>query len=588
MSAWQVEERARVRRAGERVLFPKKQHGDLRVCLVYPNRYPVAMGNLGFHAVYEIFDSHPAVVCERAFLPDDDEAAVIGRGELRSLESHTRVQDFDIVAFSVSFETDYWHVVRQLDLIGIPLRAAERGDHAPLVIAGGPATFLNPEPLADFVDLFLLGEAEEMLPEFIEVLVEVCGPRPPRRAPWRTLLEACAARVAGAYVPALYEPAFDGPVQCGLLYRGAGAARVERRLVRDLNRFPTTTRVLSDEAVFGDMMLVEASRGCQWGCRFCAAGYMYRPIRTRGVERLAETIRAGLQARDTIGLIGAEMASVPGLDCLAELAADAGGRVSPSSLKADCVTPRLAAALGRGRNRSVTVAPEAGSERMRRVINKNLSEPDILRAADLLVGEGVQDLKLYFMIGLPAEEPEDVTAIAELTGRIRSRLCDTERARRRVARITASVNPFVPKPWTPLQWDAMETIPRLKRKFVVLRENMRTIPNVQLDTESPREGYFQAIMSRGDRRIGRVLEAVHAAGGDWWQVIRAWQRDGLSGLPHPDEYVHRRYDEDELLPWDFIDHRIDRRYLRAERRKAMLAKQTPPCDTSTCKACAAC
>lgn len=588
MTPWQVEERARIRRARERVLFPKKHHGDLRVCLVYPNRYAVAMGNLGFQTVYELFDRHPAVVCERAFLPDEDESATVNRGTLRSLESGTRVQEFDLVAFSVSFETDYWHVVRQLDLIGIPARAADRGDDGPLVIAGGPATFLNPEPLADFVDLFLIGEAEEMLPDFLDTLVDVRGTRPSRCVPWRDVLAACAERVAGAYVPSLYEPLFDGPVQTALRYHGPGDACVERRLIWDLNRFPTTTRVLSDEAVFGDMMLVEASRGCQWGCRFCAAGYMYRPIRTRGAEQLAATVRAGLDARDTIGLIGAEMASVPGLDRLAEFAADCGGRVSPSSLKADCVTPRLAAALARGRNRSVTVAPEAGSERMRRVINKNLGDADILRAADLLVGEGVQDLKLYFMIGLPTEDLADVAAIAELTAKLRSRLCDAERARRRVARITASVNPFVPKPWTPFQWDPMETIPTLKRKFAALRDGLRAIPNVHLDTESPREGYFQTLLSRGDRRIGRVLEAVHAAGGDWWQVIRAWQRDGLAGVPHPDDYVHRRYGEDELLPWDFIDHRIAKGFLVVERRKALLAKQTPPCDTSTCTACAAC
>ncbi len=588
MSNWQVEERARTRRERERLLFPKKQAGDIRVCLVYPNRYRIAMGNLGFQAVYEIFDRHPDAMCERAFLPDEEDAPFVGSGSLRSLESNTPVRDFDVIAFSISFETDYWHVVRLLDLIGLPLSSRERGDHGPLVMAGGPAAFLNPEPLADFIDLFLIGEAEEMLPEFLTLLSEARSGFRPQASGFRKLLWESAARVPGAYVPAFYEPEYDDGELADISYSGPGEPAVERRLIWDLNKFPTTTRVLSDDAVFGDMVLVEASRGCQWGCRFCAAGYMYRPIRTRGVDALAQSVRAGLEHRQTIGLVGAEMASVPGVDVLSEIAADGGGRLSPSSLKADCVTPRLASALARGRNRSATIAPEAGSERMRQVINKNLTESDILRAADLLVGEGVQDLKLYFMVGLPSEQLEDVDAIAALTAKIRARLCDAERARRRVANITVSVNPFVPKPWTPFQWDPMESIPTLKAKFARLRRRLSPIANVHVDVESPREGYFQTLMSRGDRRVGRVVQAIHEADGDWWSVIRHWQRDGIAGLPHPDAYVHRVYGDHERFPWDFIDHRINKSFLWVERRKALMARQTPPCDTATCTSCAAC
>lgn len=587
MNHWQLEERARRRRAQEVVCFEKKRAADLRVCLLYPNTYRVAMGNLGFQVVYELIDREPGVMCERAFLPDPEEIPFAREGELRSFESATRVSEFDVVAFSISFETDYPHVATLLRLAGLPYWRQARDASYPLVIAGGPAVFLNPEPLADLVDLFLVGEGEEMVPEFFAVA---------RSAQWHDrdgLLARVAEAVRGAYVPAHFVPEFQDERQTGLCYLGPATPRVERRWVENLDLHPAASRVLSSEAVFGDMVLVEASRGCQWGCRFCAAGYMYRPLRNRSVESLRASVEEALTRRSTVGLVGAEMASVPGVDELANLAADRGGRLSPSSMKADCVTPSLARALARGGTRSVTIAPEAGSERMRCVINKNLTESDILRAADLLVGEGVQDLKTYFMVGLPTEEDEDVDAIAALVAKLHRELNGPNGTRRRVGWVTVSVNPFVPKPWTPFQWDPMATLPALRHKLRRLKIALARLDHVRLDWESPREAYYQTLLSRGDRRVAHFLTAVDRQEGDWWAVIRAWQAGRLGSsagqeLPHPDSYVHRAYGEDELLPWDFIDHRITKRYLLAERRKAFLGLQTAPCDTSTCRSCGAC
>src|SRR5438477_1543908 len=548
------------RLARERRLFAAGPSGPLSVCLVYPNTYPVGMANLGFQAVLRLLAQDPRVTCERAFLPDGPRSE--WPRTLRSVEHDRPVRDFDVVAFSISFEVDYVHVLDCLALAGIPLWRNDR-TAGPLVVAGGPATFLNPEPLAEFVDLFLIGEAEEMLGEFLDrALAGALG---------REAILERSEEVVGAYRPDRHTPLYDerGDL-AGVRYDGPGNGRVRRRFVEDLDAFATNSEVLAPEAVFGDMYLVETSRGCEWGCRFCAAGFMYRPVRYRSLRTLRESVARGLQQRRTIGLVGAEMASLPGVSALCQGIAAAGGRPSPSSLKADVITPALAAALGRGGNRSVTVAPEAGSERMRRVINKNLTEPEILRAAEWLVGAGVESLKLYFMVGLPTETAADVAGIVALTASVRARLAGA-----RVGRVLVSINPFVPKPWTPFQWDPMEAIPPLRAKLAALGRELAALGGVDVEIESPREAYLQTLLSRGDRRIAPILELLAAEPDAWWTTLRRL-RGGRGETVDPDRFVHRAYPLDPVLPWDFIDHSVDKRYLVAERRKAFAEIETPP------------
>jgi len=591
-----LRKRALARIANEKVLYERHRGGDISVCLVYPNVYRLGMANLGFQAVYHIFESAGRVDADRAFMPDPDERVAIraGSAQLVSLERGRPLTDFEIIAFSVSFETDYLNVLTLLRMAGIPLRRCDRGGrNYPLIIAGGSAVFLNPEPIADFIDLFLIGEGEEMVPEFLEVYArERSGAETSLRS-IQSSLEALG-QVGGSYLPDYFRPGFDdsGRIRT-VAYSGPGAARVKRRLIRDLDRFTTASLILTEESVFGDMYLVEASRGCQWGCRFCAAGFMYRPIRYRSPQKLIAEATHGLSQRNVIGLVGAEMASVPGVADIATAVADSGGRLSPSSLKADCVTAPLAAALRRNGNRSVTIAPEAGSERMRKVINKNLTEPQILEATSTLVGEGIENLKLYFMIGLPEERDEDVMEIARLAAKILERARAQENS---IGRVTVSLNPFVPKPWTPFQWDPMEHPQSIKRKVLLLRSELRRLGGsvIELDAESPRDAYFQTLVSRGDRRVGAILERLSAAGyeeaGPIWQELRRIRRDVAAGsmLPDPDFFVTRRYAHDEILPWDFIDHQIHKWFLLSERKKAHYEHQTKPCDVTRCTVCGAC
>ena len=552
----------------------KERGGKLSVALVYPNSYRLGMANLGLHAVYRLLNDHPRALCERAFLPD--EAAEIPC----TLESGRPLGDFDVVAFSLSFEEDYLHVLEILDRAGLPLRAAERRAGQPLVVAGGIAVQINPEPVAPFFDLFLVGEGEELCGPFLDGLLDAAS-----RAMDRHGLLADLAQLPGAYVPSLYDVAYSDTAAPGDAWvtrfapRAGAPARVRRVYVEDLRTVTTSRLVDSPDAQFGDLFLTEVARGCLWGCRFCAAGFVQRPYREVGLEKLEEEARKGIAQGLRIGLVGPDTSDYTGLDALTCMIGAEGGTFSPSSLRVDAITPELARRMAAGGERSITIAPEAGTERLRRVINKDFSDDLVVQAAGNALGQGMKHVKMYFMCGLPTEDDEDVMGMARLAVRIREEvMLPLARQTQRMGRISLSVNPFIPKPWTPFQWSPMADRRCLEAKRRLLEKELRP-RGIDVELFSPREAWFQALFSRGDRRCADLLElAHHETGGDLRKALARWPHD-------PEFFASREVGVDEELPWDFIDQGLTKAFLARELRRGVAAKVTPKCRLDTCRAC---
>ncbi len=562
----------RQRLGAETGLVANPWGGRLAVALVYPNSYHQGMSNLGMQAVYQLINSRDDCLCERFFLPDPDDLAEHRRTgfPLVSLETRRPLADFDLVAFSISFENDYLNLPVIFELGHLPLWREERDARHPLIVCGGVCAFLNPEPLAGIMDLFAVGEAEVLLPPLLDALSRG-GSRE------RTELLATLAGVPGLYVPSQYrvDYAAAGGLQAFVPLPGA-PARVARQWLADLDEFQARTCVATPDTEFGGMQLVEVSRGCPRGCRFCAAGFIYRPFREHGAEHLGHELLDGEGGPGRVGLVAAAVSDYGDLATLGAAIVAAGGGVSVSSVRIDAVTPRQIEVLAASGHKTLALAPEAGSQRMRDVVNKGIDEAQILAAAQRVAAGGVPNLKLYFMLGLPGETEGDVVAIADLTGKIRAVWEAVGRALGKLGRLQLSVNPFVPKPWTPLQWAAMEPAAALEKKYRLLQKLIRPLANVDLQCESLRSAELQGFLARGDRRVGRTLPLLASGKG----LKSACREVGID----PAFYLTRERGADELFPWEIIDQGVDRDYLWQEYQAALAASPGTICRPG-CKRC---
>ncbi len=559
----------------ERGAVVKPRGGRTTVCLAYPNTYYVGMSSLGFQTVYGLINGLPDALAERVFLPKPPERQwheKTGK-PLFAIESRTPVVGFEILAFSVSFENDYANVAEMLRLCKLPPLAKDRGPGHPLVLLGGISTFFNPEPIAPFFDSVIIGEAEEVLPEFLAAYNSMRGTD-------RAALLKSLSKIPGVYIPSLYSPVYAGDGTIASFTPMPGAPeRVARRVVADLDAHPAHSVILTPDTEFSDMYMVELSRGCGRHCRFCMAGYVYRPPRHRSLESVKADVLAGKELTGKVGLVGAAVSDYPEIAGLVEAFADLEIGFSASSLRADSLTPELVRLISKG-NKSVAIAPEAGSERLRGVINKNITEEQILHAVRTLIEGGVLNVKLYFMVGLPTETDEDVDEIVALAGKARDAMLSSAKKKGRIGTMTLSVNCFIPKPWTPFQWEPMEDVDTLNTKIRRIKKAFKGVPNVSVIHDVPKWAYLQAALSRGDRRLADVI--VRASGGESWP--RAFKAEGLDMA----FFAGRSRGREELFPWDFIDTGIKKDYLLKERERAAKGKHTPPCKVGKCKTCGVC
>ncbi len=543
---WEEIERARRMLAREQGTIFKDWGGRIPIALIYPNSYYLGMSNLGFQTIYGLLNSYDNIVCERVFWDGSNRAK-------KSLESQRPLGDFAVVAFSISYELDYFNVVNTLKSGGIPLLATDRNQTHPLVIAGGPCIIANPEPLAPFFDCFAIGEGEAILPSMLDVLAR--GIRGSREE----LLQMLAS-ISGIHVPRLHQ----GKTIC-------------RQWVPDIDDFATTSVILTPDTELGNMYLMEVARGCRWGCRFCLTGFLFRPFRYRSLDSLLAQAEIGQEYKKRIGLLGAAVYDHPDLDALVTELRRRGAQISISSIRICPLSEAVLEALAQSGTQTIALAPEAGSERLRTVINKGVADKDIHEAIDKIAEHGLRQIKLYFMIGLPTETDDDVEEMVKLALALKERADSKGRG----SQIILNVAPFVPKAGTPFQWLPMAEAQILSHRLSMIKSRLKP-KGIEVKADSVAWAVVQGVLSRGDARLAQVLARMEA------RSLSSWRRALEQCALDAEYYVNREISPTERLPWFMLDSGVEPVYLESELAKAGRGEETAPCPPAGCQECGVC
>ena len=549
-------------------------HAGQKVAIVYPNTYFVGMSNLGLHIIYEEINLRNDSVCERIFLPEKKELEAYDKTKtpLMSVETQRPMHQFDVVAFDVTFEMDYFHIPLMLRHGRVPIMGKDRTEFDPIVIAGGPCATFNPEPFADFIDAFIIGEGEGIVSRVLDIIRDGKLKGLDRHAILRQL-----ANESGVYVPSLYVPIYSEEGEFKGYHIAEGVPKTIKRHFEMLTSGGETV-VATNYTEFGAMYIIEVARGCGRHCRFCMAGYCFRVPRVRPLDILKEGVDRAEKLGKKVGLMGAAISDYPEVDELVNYIRSKDMRYSCASLRADSLTQAVVDGLADSGQKTITIAPETGSERLRRVINKGISEEHLQNAATLSAKSGIQHMRLYIMIGLPTETDEDIEAIVGLAERTQAHMAEVGCK----GRLTLSINPFIPKPFTPFQWMAMDNQKTVEKKLQYIKKALQKNRRIEVLVESPKEAYIQGVLARGDRRLGAVIAACAADRGS-----KSFKSEMKAAGLDMDAMNYRERSFDEFLPWSHLDMGMDEGYLEMEWKRSVDEAYTPPC-VQGCKRCGVC